>query len=155
MPDAQTLFSLLNTLVPLDTLLLQGSLRLHSPGYADLFAEVLTRQGRRRQISLAHFIFVGAAACPCPELEIEVDFETRGVRPLVIQFASGHQSRAVAFGRQGQEIVNQSVLAELSEFLATWIERLTSEGYTLRAETSPEGWGIPPGENTCGEGESP
>jgi len=155
MPDAQTLFTLLNTLVPLEDLILRGSQRLHSPGYADLFAEVLTRQGSRRQISLAHFIFVGAAACPNPELEIEADFETRSVRPLVIQFASGHQSRAVAFDRQGQEIVNQSVFVELSEFLATWIQRLKSEGYTLRAETSSEVLGIPPGENTCGEGGSP
>lgn len=115
----------------------------------------LTRRGSRRQISLAHFIIVAGVACPSPDLEIEVDFETRSVRPLVIQFASGHQSRAVAFDRAGQEIVNQSVLAELSAFLATWIQRLKSEGYTLSRETPTGGWGFPPGQDSRETGGRP
>jgi hypothetical protein len=152
MPDAQALFTLLDALLLLDDLVLHGSQRFHSPGFADLFAEVLTRRGRLRQISLAHFVLVTGVACPSPELEVEVDFEAHGVRPLVIQFASGHQSRAVAFDRTGQEIVNQTVLAELSEFLTTWIQRLTSEGYTLRRETPTGLSGFPPGHDSHEEG---
>lgn len=41
MPDAQTLYTLLNALVPLEDLVLCGSQRFHSPGFADLFVEVL------------------------------------------------------------------------------------------------------------------
>jgi hypothetical protein len=145
MPDAKTLFTLLNALIPLEDLVRRGSQRFHRPGYSDLFAEVLTRRGPKSQISLAHFIIVSGVACPCPELEIEVDFEARSVRPLIIQFASGHQSRAIAVDRAGHEVVNQSVGAELGDFLAMWIRRLMAEGYTLRPETPAESWTHPAG----------
>lgn len=134
MHDAHALFARLDALLPLDDLLRHGSQRLHSPGFHDLFAEVLTRRGHRLQVSLAHFLIVSGLACPNPEMEIEVDLEVQRVRPLVIQFPSGHQTRAIAFDRQGHEVVNHSVLAELCEFLAAWLDRLIAERYVVRQE---------------------
>jgi hypothetical protein len=48
--------------------------------------------------------------------------------------------------------VNENMLAELSKFLAAWIERLAAEGYTVRQDPGDGARNPPTVRQTTGKG---
>lgn len=141
MTNRTDLYNLLTKIIPAETLRTENYLRLSSPGFMDLVAEVLSRRGDVLRVSLAHYFQQNGDLVADPDCEIEINLASRNIRPLVIQMAFGPYVRAVDHDQDGMEVVHSRRSREIREFLVLWLRNLHDQEFAYRPGPTlePEG----------------